>query len=60
MRTFLQIMREAYIGRKAGLSVFVALASTMNDDDWEVLWRRMTQVAKLDSSLKKYRPRGGR
>lgn len=59
-RSFLQIMREAYVSRKAGLSVFTSLASTMDDDDWETLWQRLMQAARLDKSLQKYRPRGSR
>jgi hypothetical protein len=60
-RSFLQIMREAYNGRMAGMSVFVALASTMDDDaDWEVLWQRLMEAARLDKALKRYRPRRDR
>lgn len=57
--TFLQIMREAYRARQAGVSVPVALMSVLgvNDDDWEVLWQRMMEAARLDSALKKYKPR---
>jgi hypothetical protein len=53
--TFLQIMREAYIARRAGVSAAVALMAACHDDtDWDVLWDRLVQAARLDSSLKKY------
>jgi hypothetical protein len=58
--TFLQIMREAYRARRAGVSVQVALMSVLDDDDWEVLWQRLMEAARLDSALKKYQPRGRR
>lgn len=56
MRTFLQIIREAVIARKAGLSVFVALASTCSDDDWRVIWERLMKAAELEQSIKRRRP----
>jgi len=54
--TFLQIMREAYIARRAGVSAAVAIMAACGDDDdnWNVLWDRLVQAARLDSSLKKY------
>ena len=54
-RNLRQIMREAYIARKAGLSAFVALSSTMDDDDWDVIWHRLMTLSMLDKSLDKYR-----
>lgn len=57
MRSFLQIMREAYLARKAGVSAAVALASTCgNDDDWQVIFDRLMLAASLEQSLKKYKP----
>lgn len=57
MRSFLQIMREAYLARKAGVSAAVALASTCgNDRDWEVVFDRLMLAARLDKALKKYKP----
>lgn len=56
MRTFLQIMRDAFIARKAGLSVFVSLASTCNDADWQVIWDRLMKTAELEQSIKKRQP----
>lgn len=56
MRTFLQVMREAYLARKGGLSIFVALASTCSDDDWKVIWDRLMKVAELDQSIKRRKP----
>jgi hypothetical protein len=55
-RSFLQIMREAYIARRAGVSVPVALMSVMDDDaDWDVIWERLMRAARLDRALKKFR-----
>lgn len=60
MRTFLQIMREAYLARKAGVSAVVALTSTCSDAEFEVIWERLMKTARLEGSLKKYRPRSAR
>lgn len=54
--TFLQIMRELWIARRAGVSMQAAMLS-LDDADWEVIWSRLLQCARLDRSLKKYRPR---
>ena len=60
-RTFLQLMREAYRARRAGVSAFVALCSVMQDrDDCEVIWERLMRAAKLDRAIQKYQPRGKR
>jgi hypothetical protein len=54
--TFLQIMREAYLARRAGVSAQVALMSACgNDDDcWRVIWERLMKSAILERSLKRF------
>lgn len=56
MRTFLQIMREAFIARKAGLSAAVALMSTCSDAEFEVIWDRLAKAAELEQSIKRRKP----
>lgn len=53
-------MREAYLARKAGVSAVVALTSTCSDAEFEVIWERLMKTARLEGSLKKYRPRSAR
>lgn len=60
MRTFLQIMRDAYAARRSGVSAAVALMSTCSDAEFEVVWERLMKTARLEKSLKKYRPRSAR
>ncbi|MBO0715930.1 MAG: hypothetical protein J2P55_01160 [Rhizobiales bacterium] len=54
--TFLQIMREAYIMRRAGVSAQVALMAACGEDDrcWNLLWHRLMQAAILERNLKRF------
>lgn len=57
--TFLQIMREAFIARRAGVSPQVALMAACGDDDtaWAVIFDRLLKAASLEKSLKRFRRR---
>jgi hypothetical protein len=55
MRTFRQIMRDAYLARKSGMSASVALMSACgDDDDWNVIFERLMSIARLERSLKRF------
>jgi len=59
MRSFLAIMRDALTCRQAGCSAAVALMTACgnDDDDWETIFERLMKAARLDSRIKKMRPR---
>jgi len=55
--TFLQIMRDVYLARRSGVSVQVALMTACrSDDDWEVIYNKLAQAARLEQALKKFKP----
>ena len=56
MATFLQVMRDVYRVRQAGVSLHVAFLM-LDDDELDVIWHRLVQVAMLDSRLRRYRRR---
>ena len=50
-RSFIEIMHQAAVARRAGVSVPVALLSFMTDDDWQTVWDRLVSSARLERSL---------
>lgn len=57
--TFLQVMRHLYRSRKAGVSLQAAMLA-LDDADWDVIWHRLMEAARLDRALLKYRAKHGR
>lgn len=55
--TFLQIMREAFLARKAGVSPQVALMAACGDDqtNWNVIFDRLMKAADLDRSIRRFK-----
>lgn len=57
-RPFLEIMREVYIARRAGVSSAVAMMSVVGGDDkeWDLIVNRLFADARLMKSLARLRP----
>jgi len=57
--TFLQIMREAYLMRRAGCSAAVAIMSACESDNkaeldlhWNIVFERLMSLARIERSMR--------
>lgn len=57
-RSFAEIMRDVHVYRKAGGSSQVALGASIgvNDAEWDIIVNKLLATARLERSLRRFRP----